>query len=164
MILASIMSACAFSSRAPAQAEQCQLQLSPSGLQYCDIQEGQGPEPIKGSFIKAHYTAKLASNGVVFDSSYAKKQPLIFKVGEREVIAGWDEGILGDGQGVPPMREGGKRLLVLPPGPLQRQGTKSLVWMVGMLDALEDSGELSPTGSPTSSLIFEVELVPKRKR
>lgn len=52
MILASIMSACAFSSRAPAQAEQCQLQLSPSGLQYCDIQEGQGPEPIKGSFIK----------------------------------------------------------------------------------------------------------------
>lgn len=44
------------------------------------------------------------------------------------------------------MREGGKRLLVLPPGPLQRQGTKSLVWMVGMLDALEDSGGMNRQG------------------
>jgi hypothetical protein len=38
------------------------------------------------------------------------------------------------------MREGGVRRLVVPPGPLQRQGTKSLTWVVGLLDALEESG------------------------
>jgi hypothetical protein len=43
-------------------------------------------------------------------------------------------------QDIPAMKEGGKRLVVAPPGPLQRQGTKSLVWMVGMLDALEEAG------------------------
>jgi hypothetical protein len=38
-----------------------------------------------------------------------------WQVGEREVIQGWDEGILGS-QDMPAMKEGGKRRLVLPPG------------------------------------------------
>jgi GTP-sensing pleiotropic transcriptional regulator CodY len=44
------------------------------------------------------------------------------------------------------MREGGKRRIVVPPGPLQQQGTKSLVWMVGLLDALEDAGGVKVEG------------------
>lgn len=57
---------------------------------------------------RCHYTGRLASNGRVFDSSYERRRPLTFKVGVREVIAGWDMGILGT-DGVPAMKEGGKR-------------------------------------------------------
>ena len=38
------------------------------------------------------------------------------------------------------MKEGGVRRLVVPPGPLQRQGTKSLVWVVGLSEAMEEAG------------------------
>lgn len=38
------------------------------------------------------------------------------------------------------MREGGKRLIIAPPGPLQKQGTKSLLWVVGLSEAIEDAG------------------------
>jgi len=37
---------------AEAAAGACELQSSPSGLQWCDIQEGDGPLPIKGAFYK----------------------------------------------------------------------------------------------------------------
>lgn len=38
------------------------------------------------------------------------------------------------------MQEGGKRLVVAPPGPLQRQGVKSLTWVTGLLDAIDEAG------------------------
>jgi hypothetical protein len=38
------------------------------------------------------------------------------------------------------MREGGKRYVVASPGPMQRQGTKSLLWVVGLSQALEEAG------------------------
>lgn len=140
-------------------AAECSLQTSPSGLQYCDLVEGTGPFPIKGAFIKCHYTAKLADSPDYFDSSYQRKQPLIFKVGEREVIAGWDQGILGT-EGIPPMKEGGIRRLVLPAGQLQRMGTKSLVWMTGLMDALPDFEE----SADRPAMVFDVELLPRRRR
>lgn len=49
-----------------------------------------------------------------------------------------------------------------PAGPQQRMGTKSLVWMVGMMDALEEA-ELLQQGQPTTDLIFELELLPTRR-
>ena len=38
------------------------------------------------------------------------------------------------------MREGGKRLVVAPPGPMQRQGVKSLTWVTGLLEAIDEAG------------------------
>jgi hypothetical protein len=38
------------------------------------------------------------------------------------------------------MREGGKRLVVAPPGPMQRQGVKSLTWVANLLDAIDEAG------------------------
>ncbi|KAJ6805350.1 peptidyl-prolyl cis-trans isomerase FKBP13, chloroplastic-like [Iris pallida] len=91
----------------------CPLTVAPSGLAFCDIVVGYGPEATKGQLIKAHYVGKL-ENGKVFDSSYGRGKPLTFRVGAGEVIKGWDEGILG-GEGIPPMLTGGKRTLKLPP-------------------------------------------------
>jgi FKBP-type peptidyl-prolyl cis-trans isomerase len=64
--------------------------------------------PLARLLLRCHYTGRLASNGRVFDSSYERGRPLTFKIGVREVIQGWDMGILGT-DGVPPMKEGGKR-------------------------------------------------------
>lgn len=41
---------------------------------------GEGPSPVKGAKIQAHYTGKLM-DGKVFDSSYQRGQPLAFNVG-----------------------------------------------------------------------------------
>lgn len=141
---------------------ECQLKETSSGLRYCDLRPGSGPPPVKGAFIKCHFTARIAGHNDTFANSYERNQPLVFKVGYQEVVAGWDEGILG-GEDLPPMLEGGIRRLVLAPGGLQRMGTKSLVWMAGMLSALEDVDQLSATGAPTSDLVFDIELLPLRK-
>ena len=75
---------------------------------------GSGKEPTAKTTIKAHYTGRLTDTNRVFDSSYSRGSPLQFKVGSGQVIKGWDDGILGT-DGIPPMRVGGKRILIIPP-------------------------------------------------
>ena len=95
-----------------------QLTRSESGLEFCDVKEGDGDTPVKGAFIKVHYSGRLDSDSAsgTFDSSYDRGRPLGFAVGTGQVIKGWDQGILGDGKKVPGMKPGGKRQLVIPPG------------------------------------------------
>lgn len=57
---------------------------------------------------RCHYTGRLSSNGQVFDSSYERRRPLSFTIGVRQVIQGWDLGIVGTDD-IPAMKEGGKR-------------------------------------------------------
>ncbi|GAB4820152.1 hypothetical protein N2152v2_007198 [Parachlorella kessleri] len=129
----------------PAAAEPCpQLVTAANGLQYCDVVEGTGDSPAAGSMIRAHYTGRLASNNAVFDSSYERGRPLNFKIGARQVIAGWDQGILGT-DGIPPMKEGGKRKLVIPPE--LAYGDRGV-------------GGVIP---PKATLVFDVELLGRRK-
>ena len=96
----------------PELACDAELATAASGLQFCESVVGSGKVPAKGAQIKAHYTGRL-TDGRVFDSSYSRGSPLSFKVGVGQVIRGWDEGILG-GEGIPPMKVGGKRVLVIP--------------------------------------------------
>ena len=77
-----------------------------SGLQYEDAVVGTGIEAVAGKGVEVHYTGTLA-DGTKFDSSHDRKKPFSFRLGGKQVIAGWDEGVAG-------MKVGGTRKLVIP--------------------------------------------------
>ncbi len=66
--------------------------VTPSGLRYKVLQAGTGAQAAKNKTVSVHYKGQLL-DGTVFDSSYDRKQPIDFKLGIGQVIAGWDEGI-----------------------------------------------------------------------
>ncbi len=83
----------------------------PNGLKYTDTQTGSGAEATAGHKVSVHYTGWLSNNGAKgkkFDSSVDRGQPFQFTLGAHQVIAGWDEGVVG-------MKVGGKRTLTIPP-------------------------------------------------
>ncbi|WP_264523201.1 peptidylprolyl isomerase [Flavobacterium sp. N502536] len=63
-----------------------------SGLRYKMIQKGEGKKAEAGKTVAVHYEGSL-ENGKVFDSSYPRKKPIEFRLGQGQVIEGWDEGI-----------------------------------------------------------------------
>jgi FKBP-type peptidyl-prolyl cis-trans isomerase FkpA len=82
-----------------------------SGLQITDSTVGTGASPKPGQICVMHYTGWLYENGQKgkkFDSSVDRNEPFEFPIGQRKVIAGWDEG-------VSTMKVGGKRTLIIPP-------------------------------------------------
>ena len=64
-----------------------------------------------GDTVAMNYTGRL-EDGTVFDSNVDPKfqhvEPFVFTLGAGQVIAGWDEGIVG-------MKVGEKKTLVIPP-------------------------------------------------
>ena len=81
-----------------------------SGLQIIDTKVGTGATPKPGQICVVHYTGWLyqdGQKGKKFDSSVDRDDPLEFPVGQRRVIAGWDEGVAS-------MKVGGKRTLIIP--------------------------------------------------
>jgi peptidylprolyl isomerase len=82
-----------------------------SGLQITDSTVGTGASPKPGQTCVMHYTGWLYENGQKgkkFDSSVDRNEPFEFPIGQRKVIAGWDEGVAT-------MKVGGKRTLIIPP-------------------------------------------------
>ena len=82
-----------------------------SGLQITGSKVGTGATPKPGQTCVMHYTGWLYENGVKgkkFDSSVDRNAPFEFPIGQRKVIAGWDEGVAT-------MKVGGKRTLIIPP-------------------------------------------------
>lgn len=105
---------------------------TPSGLMYVVDREGNGgASPRYNQKVTVHYQGTLI-DGKLFDSSYLRKQPAVFKVGE--VIEGWNEALQT-------MTKNEKRTLIIPPE-------------LGY-------GEYGFPGAipPNSWLIFEVELL-----
>ena len=80
----------------------------PDGLRVVDLKAGTGTGAVKGMNAEVQYTGWL-TNGQSFDSSRkAGRTSFTFQIGQSQVIGGWDEG-------VPGMKIGGKRKLVIPP-------------------------------------------------
>ena len=104
-----------------------------SGLKIEEIKLGDGDSAAAGQFVSVHYTGWL-TDGSKFDSSKDRNEPFDFPLGQRNVIAGWDEGVQG-------MRVGGVRKLTIPPH-------------LGY--GARGAGGVIP---PNATLVFEVELL-----
>ncbi len=72
-----------------------------------DLEVGTGAEAKSGDCLIMKYYGTLASNGTKFDENYTTDSALEVKIGAGQVITGWDEG-------VPGMKVGGTRRLVIP--------------------------------------------------
>jgi FKBP-type peptidyl-prolyl cis-trans isomerase FkpA len=105
------MAAC--SREAPAPPPGAPAVAGVAELQVKDLVPGDGVEAVPGSRVTVHYTgwlydpAQPEAKGRKFDSSRDAGQPFSFKLGARQVIAGWDQGVQG-------MKVGGQRELVIP--------------------------------------------------
>ena len=101
-------------------------------LEIIDTEVGTGEEVRPGATITAHYTGALLKNGIIFQSSHDSGKAVTF--GLDQVIAGWT-------QGVPGMKLGGTRRLVIP--------------------AAMAYGEHSPASNipANSDLVFDIELM-----
>ena len=79
---------------------------APKNLEKKDIFVGTGKEAVATSILEVHYTLMAWSIGNLVESSWDSGQTATFPLSG--VIAGWQ-------QGIPGMKEGGRRLLVIPP-------------------------------------------------
>jgi peptidylprolyl isomerase len=79
----------------------------PTELVLEDITVGEGAEATAGRTVRAHYVGVAHSTGEEFDASWNRGEPLEFRLGVGQVIAGWDQGIEG-------MKVGGRRRLTIP--------------------------------------------------
>lgn len=107
-----------------------------NGLEITDTVIGPGLEVRPGDIISVHYTGML-SDGTKFDSSLDRGEAFVTILGQGKVIRGWDLGIPG-------MKVGGKRRLVIP---------SDLAY------GAEGAGGVIP---PNAVLIFDVELLDAR--
>ncbi len=80
----------------------------PTKLEVKDLIEGTGPEAAAGRTVTVHYVGVSYSTKQQFDASWDSGRPFPFELGGGQVIEGWD-------QGVPGMKVGGRRQLIIPP-------------------------------------------------
>ena len=81
---------------------------APKKLEIKDLVKGKGRVAKSGDDLSVQYLGVLYKNGKEFDSSWSRgAQPFDFTLGTGGVIPGWDKG-------VPGMRVGGRRELIIP--------------------------------------------------
>jgi peptidylprolyl isomerase len=94
----------------PTEVAADKLTKTSSGLQYYDINKGDGAEATKNSTVSNNFTIWVKTeNGYNYIDQSTAGSPLSFVLGRGDtVFPGWEEGVEG-------MQVGGKRLLVIPP-------------------------------------------------
>ena len=122
--------------KAENQEKKLELIETGSGLKYADLVVGEGKEAVNGMNVECHYTLWFADEkgekGERFQSSKDLGKPFSFKLGSPGLIKGWNEGMVG-------MKEGGTRLLVIPPELGYGQGGRGI--------------------PPNQTLIFEIDFL-----
>ena len=119
-----------------AEADIAFVEIEP-GLSYLDSLVGQGDAAGAQDFVLVHYTGWIwteGAKGEKFDSSLDRDEPIAFPLGQSLVIAGWEKG-------VPGMKIGGKRTL-----------------LIGYEMAYGENGR-PPVIPPKADLLFEIELL-----
>lgn len=101
-------------------------------LEVIDTEEGTGEVVLPGAKITAHYTGALVKNGIIFQSSHDFGEAITF--GLDQVVKGWTEG-------VPGMKVGGTRRLVIPS------------------EMAYGSVRAAANIPPNSDLVFDIELM-----
>jgi len=107
---------------------------APKKLETKDLITGTGPEAKNGQTITVNYVGVLYKGGKEFDASWKRKEPFSFQLGKGAVIPGWD-------QGIPGMKVGGRRELIIP---------------AELAYGARGSGSAIPPNSP---LVFVVDLL-----
>jgi len=106
----------------------------PKKLETRDLEQGTGKAVKTGDEVSMNYVGVAYSTKKEFDNSYDRGQPFEFTLGQGQVIAGWDEGIVG-------MKVGGRRELIIPPdkgygaqgSPPSIKPNETLVFVVDLL-------------------------------
>jgi peptidylprolyl isomerase len=106
---------------------------APTTLGKTDIVTGSGAVAAAGDTVTVNYVGALYKNGKVFDSSWGRHTTFTTQLLTTSLIAGWVDGIPG-------MRVGGRRELIIPPS-------------LGYKDVTERSIP------PNSTLIFIIDLL-----
>lgn len=101
-------------------------------LESTDLEIGTGDEVQPSDTVTVHYTGALCKNGIIFQSSHDFGKPITF--GLDQVIRGWTEG-------VPGMRVGGMRRLIIPS------------------EMAYGSVRAASNIPPNSDLVFDIELI-----
>ncbi len=84
---------------------------APTKLAFKDLVVGKGKAATPASTVTVQYVGALYKNGTLFDSSWVRGSPAQFSLSR--VVKGFTEGI-GGTSGVPPMKVGGRRIMILP--------------------------------------------------
>ena len=80
---------------------------APTKLESKDLIVGTGAEAKAGDTVTVNYVGVLFKGGKEFNASWETKEPFTFTLGKGQVIPGWD-------QGIPGMKVGGRRELIIP--------------------------------------------------
>ncbi|CAN5542063.1 hypothetical protein BH18ACT1_BH18ACT1_05370 [soil metagenome] len=119
----------------------------PTELVSTNLERGEGPKVQEGDTVSVRYVGKSYSTDTEFDSNYDAPEPFQFTIGAGNVIPGWD-------QGVPGMRPGGRRQLVIPPElgygaegqPPDIGPNETLVFVIDLLSVEPAAAEPAPEG------------------
>jgi peptidylprolyl isomerase len=106
-------------------------------LELEDLTVGDGDEAVAGRIVEVHYVGVSWKTHQQFDASWDRGDTFKFRLGKGEVIAGWDQGVVG-------MKTGGRRRITIPP--MLGYGKRGAGRVIG----------------PDETLVFVVDLVAAR--